>query len=247
MPAALPQGRAYGSVIANVPLQPGDYWIESANDNLTATAGGGQTTALQLNTQTSRITTVATAGDSVMLPPAAPGLELMVINHGNNAMQVFGNGTDTIDDQVTTTGVSHMANSLVIYTCTSSGAWYTEGLATGFSRNSGLQTVSYATVAANATGTQASGTPIKSMLNNVTSSASGQSVTLPVSAPGMEIIIHSITAANTLLVFPNAGGTTTETINALAANASITMAALSSATFTCTIAGQWYTVPRVPS
>jgi hypothetical protein len=27
------------------------------------------------------------------------GLTLMVINHGTNPMQVFGNGIDTIDDQ----------------------------------------------------------------------------------------------------------------------------------------------------
>jgi hypothetical protein len=174
------------------------------------------------------------------------GLELLVINHGANAMQVYGSGTDTIDDQATATGVSQMANSLVIYTCATAGAWYSEGLATGFSKATGLQTVSYATVAANATGTQASGTAIKSMLNSVTAAGGSYSVTLPVSTPGMMITVHNI-SGNTVLVFPNAGGTTTETINALSANAAISMTTNTSTDFTCVVAGQWYTLPRVPS
>lgn len=247
MPSTLPQGRAYGSILHNVAILPGDFWIESVQDLITATAGGGQGAAFQINTQTARITTVATAGDSVQLPPAAPGMELMVINHGVNSMQVFGNGTDTIDDQAAATGVAQMANSLVIYTCTIAGTWYSEGLATGFSKSLGLQTLRYASIAANATGTQASGTPITGLVNSVSSAGAAQSVTLPVSTPGLAITIATITAVNTVAVFPNAGGTGTETINALAANAGITMAALSSAMFVCTVAGQWWTVPRVPS
>ena len=237
----------YGVYQGNVPFQPGDYFLESSQDNITATAGGGQANAYALNTQTARITTVATAADSVKLPPSLPGMELLVINHGANSMQVYGTGSDTIDDQAAATGVAQMANSLVIYTCATTGSWYSEGLATGFSKATGLQTVSYATVAANATGTQASGTAIKSMLNAVSSGGAAFSVTLPVSAPGMMITIALTTASNTVAVFPNAGGTGTETINALAANAGITMAALTSATFVCAVAGQWYTVPRVPS
>ena len=73
-------------------------------------------------------------------------------------------------------------------------------------------------------------------------------MTLPASAVGMVITIHSVTAANILSVFPNAGGTTTEKINALGANAALVFpGALASTQFTCAVAGQWYTVPRVPS
>lgn len=240
-------GRAYGVFMGNIPMQAGDYFLEASQDNIVAHAGGGQAAAFPITTQTARIITVATAGDSIILPPSTPGMELLIVNHGANAMQVFGTSPDTIDDQATGTGVSQMANSLVIYTCATAGSWYTEGLATGFSRNTGFQTLSYANIAANATGTQASGTPITALVNTVSSAGAAQSVTLPVSAPGMEIVIATTTAVNTVAVFPNAGGTTTETINALAANAGITMAALSSATFVCTVAGQWYTVPRVPS
>jgi hypothetical protein len=242
---ALPGGRAYGVFAGNVPFLPGDFILESAQDNLTATAGGGQNTALQINTQTSRITTVATAGDSVMLPSATPGLELIVINHGANAMQVYGNGSDVIDDQASNVGVAQMSNSMVIFTCVTAGLWYSEGLSSGFAKSLGLQTFSYSTIAANATNTQAAGTPVTTMLVNVTAGATS-SVTLPASAPGLEITLHNI-SASTVNVFPNAGGTGTEKINSLGSNASLALPTGTSTVFTCVIAGQWWTVPRTPS
>jgi hypothetical protein len=106
---------------------------------------------------------------------------------------------------------------------------------------------SYATVAANATGTQASGTAIVAAQNGVSSGGAAYSVTLPVSTPGTQIDIVCTSATNTVAVFPNAGGTGSEKINALSANGGITMAALTSTTFICMVAGQWYTSPRVPS
>jgi hypothetical protein len=241
----------YGVFQGNIPFALGDFFLESSQDNITATAGGGQSAAYQIVSQTARITTVATAGDSVMLPPAKAGMELLVINHGANAMQVFGNITagDLIDDQAAGTGVSQMANSLVIYTtttATSPGKWYTEGLSSGFATSLGLQTFSYATIAANATGTQASGTAIAAMLVNITAAGANYSVTLPASVPGLELTVHNI-SSQTVKVFPNAGGTGTETINALSANAAISMTTATSTVFTCNVAGQWWTVPRVPS
>lgn len=108
---------------------------------------------------------------------------------------------------------------------------------------------STANIAANATGTQASGTLVPGAAANVTVSSAGaaQSITLPPAVPGLEIDIVCVTATNTVAVFPSAGGTGSEKINALSANAGLTMAALSSATFICTVAGQWFTSPRVPS
>jgi hypothetical protein len=242
----LPLGRSYGVWVANTPLGQGDFVLESAQDLVTATAGGGQSAAFQLNAQTCRIATVASVGDSVMLPPSAPGLELLVINHGANAMQVYGNGADQIDDQTATTGVSQMANSLVIYSCATAGKWYTEGLSSGFAASLGLQTFSFATIAANVGGTQGTGTPITTMLANVTAAGASYSITLPASQPGLELTVHNV-STQTVLVFPNAGGTGTEKINALANNASISMLTNTSTVFTCVTAGQWFTVPRVPS
>lgn len=243
MPLAI--GRAYGLFTGNIPMQSGDFFLEASQDNITAHAGGGQAAAFPITTQTARITTVATAGDSIVLPPSTPGMELLIINHGANAMQVFGISPDTIDDQATGTGVSQIANSLVIYTCATAGAWYTEGLATGFAKSLGLQTVASATIAGNTTVTQAAGTPITTMLNNVTATAAA-AATLPPSVPGLEIVVHNISAF-TVTVFPNAGGTGTENINGGAANAGLALATNTSTTFTCTIAGAWWSVPRTPS
>jgi hypothetical protein len=92
----------------------GSFFSESFQDNITANPGGGQTGAFQLTRQNNRVTTVTTAGDSIMLPPALPGLEVIVVNHGANSMQVFGNGTDTIDDVATATGVPQMQNSTTL-------------------------------------------------------------------------------------------------------------------------------------
>lgn len=245
---ALPRGRAYGVFIANTPFERGDFMLESGQTNITAFAGGGQANATQIVTQIARITTVTTAGDSIKLPPATKGLEILVIQHGANACQVYGSGTDTIDDVATATGVSQMANSTCIYTCAEEGDnWYSEGLGTGFAKGLGLQTLQYAAIAANVTGTQASGTAVTASINTVSSAGSAYSVTLPVSQPGLSITIICTTGTNTVAVFPNAAGTTTETINALSANAGITMSTLTSATFYCVVAGQWWTAPRVPS
>lgn len=101
------------------------------------------------------------------------------------------------------------------------------------------------TVAANTTVTQAAGTLIASELANFTSTAAG-AVTLPPSVPGLVIMAHNISGFS-VTVFPSAGGTGTEKINALSANAGLVMATATSTTFTCVVAGQWYTVPRVPS
>lgn len=119
-----------------------DLLAEYAQDGITAHAGGGQGSAMQLVAQTSRVTTVVTSGDSVKLPPSTPGLELTVINAGANPMQVFGSGTDTINGVATATGVSQMSNSAVIYICTSAGYWYTDGLAMGYA-GGGLSTSSH--------------------------------------------------------------------------------------------------------
>ena len=230
---------AYGVFQGNVPFQPGDYFLESIQDNITAKAGGGQAGAFQITTQTARIQTVATAGDSIMLPPSTPGLELLVINHGANPMQVFGAGADTIDDVATATGVSQMQNSLVIYTCSTIGKWYSEGLATGFG-GPGLQTQSSQDgLTAKAGGGQGGGPTINRMINRVTTVATAaDSVTLPASATGMTITVINAAAANSMNMFPATG----ETINGGAANAALAVAANKTASGYCAGTGNWHFV-----
>lgn len=223
-----------------IEIQSG-YILESQSDNLVAHAGGGKASATPMTAEVSRVITVATSGDSVLMPPSQPGMTVFVINHGTNPMQVYGAGTDQIDDVATATGVSQMANSSVLYTCNTAGNWYTEGLASGFVRGYALQTFSSATIASSATNTQASGTPITTMLANVTGSANG-SVLLPPSSVGMEITVHN-TSGFVVSLFPNTG----ETINGGAANAALNLPAGTSTVATVTIVGAWLTVPRTPS
>jgi len=75
----------------------------NAQYGITAHAGGGNANATLLNGWMNTITTVATAADSVMLPPGYAGMEIVVINHGANAAQVFGFQSTFQGDLVTDT------------------------------------------------------------------------------------------------------------------------------------------------
>lgn len=219
----------------NITMAAG-LFAESNQDTITANAGGGQAGATLLSKEVSRVTTVATAGDSVKLPPAVLGVSIYVINHGANAMQVFGSGTDQIDDVASATGVSQMVSSLVLYSCTTAGKWYSNGIGTGFSGQ--FPTVSYLNnIAANPGGGQGSATLLTNVINRVvTVGTAGDSVKLPVSAGGMQVTVVNAHATNSVNVFPNAG----EAINALAVNTAFAVAAGKTATFFCPVAGTWH-------
>jgi hypothetical protein len=225
----------------NVTTNSGYYFLEASNDTLTAFAGGGQASALQLVGQMNRVTTVATAGDSVKLPASVAGLEVTVINHGANAMQVYGLGTDTINDVAAATGVSQMPGSTVLYFCTTAGNWYTEGLAAGFSGN--FASASFAGgLTAHAGGGQGSATPITTMVSRFTTVASANdSAVLPATVANISIGPLTVTnahATNSMNLFPASG----DAINAGAANAAYAIAAGKTATLYSAGAGQWHAV-----
>lgn len=215
---------------------PSSLLFESFTDNITAHAGGGQASAVALVSEINRVTTVTTAGDSVALPAAAPGLSVVLMNHGANAMQVFGAGTDTINDVATATGVSQMAGSISIYACATSGKWYSEGVGRGYAGS--LPITSYTNaITAHAGGGQASAVPLTTVLNRITTVATAaDSVLLPASSPGVQITIANAAAANACNVFPQTG----DQINVLGANAAFSLVANKTATFYCMNAGQWH-------
>src|SRR2546426_11852305 len=86
---------------------PGDQFEEafvgtqSVKDGITAAAGGGQPNAYLIITQLNRVTTVASANDSVKLPALAavpPGTEIVISNAaGANSLNVFPAVGDAID------------------------------------------------------------------------------------------------------------------------------------------------------
>jgi hypothetical protein len=103
----------------------GGYVYGSTADAITAYAGGGQASATLLAAQVNRIATVATAADSVKLPVSVAGMVVHVINGAaSNSMQVFGSGTDTINDVATATGVAQAAGKSATYLCPVAGKWY---------------------------------------------------------------------------------------------------------------------------
>ena len=233
-------------------------FYESVTDNITAHAGGGQASAVPLVTEVNRITVAANSGDSVMLPATTQypssgdayqigsvvqgiGQTILVINHGTNPIGVYGAGTDTIDDVATGTGVSQMNGSMVIYTCTSVGKWYSEGLATGYAGN--FQTLSTARFAPSTVATTVGAVPLTAMINRVSGAADSLGAVLLPSTTlsstitgGLEIFLINASTGS-INVFP---GNTLDAINALAADAAYAVASSGKVNFINTNPNQWH-------
>lgn len=222
----------------------GNY-LQSFKDSIVAQhSSPAQATATKLTAMINRVITVTTSGDAVALPPSKAGLEIQVINHGANPCQVYGdNGAaDTINDVATGTGISQMAGSSWVYSCVTAGAWY---CMTGEGYSGSLATQSYVDglTAQHTSPSQSTGVAITNMITRfATVQTDNDAATLPVSAPGMAVTVINA-GAHILGVYPNAGGTTTETINALSANALYAQASAKVVTFFCCTAGQWHTLP----
>ncbi len=96
-----------------------------ALNGITAHAGGGQSSATPLPAMINRVTTVATAADSVVLPPSAPGLVIVVVNAAaSNSMNVFPNGTDAINALAASTAFAVAAGKTCEFYCTNAGQWH---------------------------------------------------------------------------------------------------------------------------
>ncbi|HWS94165.1 MAG TPA: hypothetical protein VN306_17260 [Mycobacterium sp.] len=220
----------------------GRYWTESYSDGLTAHAGGLQPLATQLASMVNTVATVATAGDSVQLPIAQPGLAICVVNTATNALQVFAqNGSsDTINGIAGSTGIPVIGKSVVWFQSTAAGAWTSQGVGYG-NYTAGayaLDTVSTQTgVTAHATGGQANATQLTASQVQVSTVASlNDSVKLPPSQAGLQITIVN-NGANSMQVF----GTGSDTINGVAAGTGVAQAAAAVTIYYCFVAGNWVT------
>lgn len=99
-------------------------------NTVTAYAGGGQTnaTALASTCRFHRISTCATAADSVKLPASGANDWHYVRNDGAAACQVYGTSTDTVNGVAYATGVSLPAGAGALFLCTAAGNWTTTPL-----------------------------------------------------------------------------------------------------------------------
>jgi hypothetical protein len=115
----------------------------SAQGAMTALAGGALTAATPLlNSYINEFTTVATTGDSCVLPPAIPGTELTVINSGAQTLKIYAQTSnpnnpnaagnpqaDLIVPLASSTGAASInlnASGVTVLTCASLGRWKSE-------------------------------------------------------------------------------------------------------------------------
>jgi hypothetical protein len=89
----------------------------SVQNGITAQADGTKANATQITGVKAHVATSAGAADSVLLPPGYPGLEVTIFNGGASSIQVFGSGSDTINDIDTDTGVTQNNGISAVYTC----------------------------------------------------------------------------------------------------------------------------------
>lgn len=223
-------------------------------DAITAHAGGGQGSAVALTSQVNRVTTVATAGDSVVLPGQSffpnkggegpqtqVGVEIVVINAGANALAVFPATGETINGQSANASVNVAAGGIATFWCPAAGSWQTGSTASMLVNNltvAGLLLESTTGgITAHSGGTQAAATQLTTMVNRVaTVAAQGDSVALPAAQLGLEVCVINA-GANAMQVFGNnAAG---DTINGIATATGISQGVGTVVWYTCSTAGNW--------
>lgn len=100
------------------------YFPAGKADNAITAGTNSDNTGLQLNYRISRVTTVATAGDSVVLPAAKAGMSMVVMNNAAaNAMDVFPTIGESINALSANTALSVAANKSVQFDCAVDGIW----------------------------------------------------------------------------------------------------------------------------
>lgn len=127
-PVAYPTGRVVafnvGTGMHDISLlASGNGWSAAS---ITAHAGGGQANATPITSFSTLIAVCATAGDSVMLPPATGGQVLLVTNGGAASAQIFtalGLG-GTINGVAGTTGIALAAGKSLMLHSPLAQAWF---------------------------------------------------------------------------------------------------------------------------
>lgn len=228
----------------NLRVPQGALNFESAIGAITAGTTRTQAGAAVLAQEINRVdTSTAPAagsllGDGVVLMAAAAGLDIVVINNTANPVQVYANGSDTINGVAGATGITMPPGALYLFAAAAAAGWTVEGVGTGAS--GGYPTVTAVNgLTAFAGGGQGSATLCPAVINRFTAVATAaDSGKLPPSAPGMQLTVTNAHATNSMNLFPATG----DQINALGANAAYAVAAGKTAQLSCAVAGQWHAV-----
>ena len=92
--------------------------------SVTAAAGGGKANATPITSANARITTVATAADSVLMPsPRSGDIAFLRNDDAADAAQIFAAGTATVNGAATGTGVSLANGKIAMFQCFVDGGW----------------------------------------------------------------------------------------------------------------------------
>ena len=119
-PLALKLSSQMGSFQQNA----GEFMYKTATAGITAHAGGGQANAVPLTSAMNRVSTVASAGDSVLLPASAVGLQITATNAAAlNSMNVFPATGDAINALGANAAFAVAAGKTAIFSCSLAGQW----------------------------------------------------------------------------------------------------------------------------
>ena len=119
----LEDGNALNAALA------GPQW--ETNYGITALAGGALSSSTPvLSLGANVVSTVATAGDSVVLPSAVAGSVVYMLNADSaDAVKVYAKSLDTINGTAGATGVSYAAAKRVLFIAVTNGVWIANVLA----------------------------------------------------------------------------------------------------------------------
>jgi hypothetical protein len=186
----------------------------------------------QVDTSTAP-TTGTTLGDGVALPVASAGGAVTVINNTANPIQVYGNGSDTVNAVAGVTGIAIPAKSIVPFRASAAGAWFAE-TAFGFSGAAPTALVQTG-ITAFSGGGQGSAVALTGEYNFIsTVAAAADSVKLPASAAGMIVFVYN-GGANAAQVF----GAGTDTIDGIATATGQPLPSKGLGVYVCNAAGTW--------
>lgn len=194
-------------------------WIEAngsggaAATGITAFATGGQTSATQLTPGFNEVTTVATAGDSVKLPTAAPSTVVIVKNEGVASLDVFPFLADTINDGAANVAYAVPAGATVVFTAVDTVNWETDSqiaVASGVVNSTGTMLGAFFPTTAAQALSGAGAVNVTAFLTKFTSTGAGQALTL---ASGTQVgqrkkVSHVVDGGSGIMTAVYVGGTT---------------------------------------
>lgn len=98
--------------------------IGSNESGKTAGIGGTRAAAYPIVAAQTQFSVVTSANDACVLPKAYPGCSCYILNSdAANSLQVFANGSDTINATAGATGVALANGAAALYQCIVAGNW----------------------------------------------------------------------------------------------------------------------------